>query len=182
MITNIASPGSSCATTAEPTATLRTDTRDVRSSMAEIGSAANSGARAIVARILAGSSPATRASGTRCVPAGRVVVGGGDTGRAIPSVIGKAPVGRGAHRSAITTRAVPERGTAHARRRNAALPHLTPAGSVIDTSQLRAPPGRGCRGRHTWSPASLTRDLGLPAPTTMLVSPPMSEGIEVVIN
>jgi hypothetical protein len=57
MMTNIASPGSSCATTADPTVTLRTVTRAVRSSIAEIGSAANSGARAIVARMRAGSSP-----------------------------------------------------------------------------------------------------------------------------
>src|SRR5690349_10467296 len=53
MITNIASPGSSWATTAEPTATLRTDTRDVRLSMALIGSAANSGARAIDIDVIA---------------------------------------------------------------------------------------------------------------------------------
>ena len=68
-------PGSSCVTTAEPTATLRTITRDVRSSMAEIGSAANSGARAIVARIRAGSSPATRGSGFERM--GRAGVHGG---------------------------------------------------------------------------------------------------------
>src|SRR4051812_8204169 len=49
--------------TAVPTVTLRTVTREVRSSIAEIGSAANNGARAMVARIRAGSSPIMRGSG-----------------------------------------------------------------------------------------------------------------------
>ena len=52
----------------------------------------------------------------------------------------------------------------------------------MTTSQVRARPGRRCRGHHTSALASLTIDLGLPASESMVVSPPMTEGIELVIN
>jgi hypothetical protein len=60
-------------------------TLEVRSSIAVIGNAANSGARAIVARIRAGSSPALRGSIGRKFGS----EAGDITGRAIPSVIGE---------------------------------------------------------------------------------------------
>ena len=144
MITNIASPGSSWVTTAEPTGTLRTATRAVRSSIALIGNAANSGARAIVARIRAGSSPTLRASGVVGRAAGRGVA----MGRAMPSVIGKAPGPRSRPRSARIARVVPAPGITCDRFASSPLPRCTSVGSVIQASQIRTTPGRGCRGRH----------------------------------
>src|SRR5690349_7076460 len=162
MITNIASPGSSWVTTAEPTGTFRTVTREVRSSIAVIGSAANSGARAIVARILAGSSPTTRGSG---VVDGRTGSGAGAAGRAIPSDMDAPREPRKeAHEQAVFARVVPDGEITSRRRGSARSTAIPPPGSVTEASHVRTRPRHRCRGHHTWPYASLTSHLGAAAP------------------
>ena len=161
MITNIASPGSSCATTAEPTGTFRTVTREVRSSIAVIGSAANSGARAIVARIRARSSPTMRGSG---VVDGRTGSGAGAAGRAIPSDIGCSSWTQKTHEQPVFARVMPASGIPARSTWFRTVDCDPTPGSVTKPSHVRTRPRHRCRGHHTWPSASLTSDLGAAAP------------------